>query len=145
MKKIFCFFVGIILLTACKKETAEKPQHLVSEDEMTNILYDMAVLQAMKSYNNVALTEKGINARTYIYKKYKLDSLQLVQNHAYYAADLEKYSKMVRTVTERINAEKKKYDPNKKPAGTTAPGAPNTQTPATPENRQLPLNPVSRQ
>ncbi|MFP5439360.1 MAG: DUF4296 domain-containing protein [Bacteroidia bacterium] len=151
MKKILCVFVAIAFLAACKKSAVEKPDHLVSEDEMTNILYDMALLQAMKSYNNVTLTEKGINSQTYIFKKYKIDSLQLAQNHAYYASDLDKYSKMVRNVTSRINEQKKKYKLNKpggtnSGTGTSKPGAPDTQTPppSANTNRQLPLNEIDR-
>lgn len=152
MRKIVCLCIAITLLAACNKSVAEKPEHLVSEEEMTNILYDMALLQAMKSYNNATLTEKGVNSQTYIFKKYKLDSLQLAQNHTYYASDLDKYSKMVRNVTARINEEKKKHNLNKlgntnNGNGTSKPGAPNTQTPPPGANtdRQQPLTPVSRQ
>ena len=77
MKKMLLAIVALSVLS-CKKDVAEKPEHLISENEMTDIMYDIALLQAMKSYNTVTLSEKGIDSRTYIYKKYKIDSLTSV-------------------------------------------------------------------
>lgn len=111
MKKLLLALVLPALLLSCRKNGAEKPEHLLSEKEMTDVLYDMSLLQAMKSYNTVSMEEKGINPRTYIYKKYKIDSLTLSKNHQYYASDLEKYEKMLHAVADRIRAEKDKTLP----------------------------------
>lgn len=150
MKKMYLALIALSLLS-CKKDIAEKPEHLISENEMTDILYDIALLQAMKSYNTVSLTEKGIDSRTYIYKKYKIDSLTLVKNHEYYAADLEKYDEITKKVTDRINELKKKNKintPGNKPADTSSVAPSSSGNPQSineiNKNRQLPLNPVNR-
>lgn len=141
MKKIILALTALFILS-CNKDAPKQPEHLISENEMTNILYDMALLQAMKSYNTVSLSEKGINPTEYLYKKYKIDSLTLAQNHAYYAADLEKYDEITRKVTERLKAEKEKVAKTK-PAGASTPSS--GGTPAAQSlneenrNRQLPL------
>lgn len=150
MKKMLLAIVALSVLS-CKKDVAEKPEHLISENEMTDILYDMSLLQAMKSYNTVTLSEKGIDSRTYIYKKYKIDSLTLAKNHEYYAADLEKYDEITKKVTSRINELKKKNRINNS-SGTPATPASSGQTPeqtgnhqnGAEQNRQLPLNEIDR-
>jgi hypothetical protein len=49
-------------------------------------MYDLAVLEGIK-YQNRLLDSNQINSATYIYKKYKIDSLQLAQSNVYYASD----------------------------------------------------------
>jgi hypothetical protein len=150
MKKMLLALVALSVLS-CKKDVAEKPEHLISENEMTDILYDIALLQAMKSYNTVTLSEKGIDSRTYIYKKYKIDSLTLAKNHEYYATDLEKYDEMTKKVIDRINA-LKKGNRTKTPGSTTTPPESSGQFSKQAEkqengaeqNRQLPLNEIDR-
>jgi hypothetical protein len=53
---------------------------------MIDIMYDLAVLEGIK-YQNRLLDSNQINSATYIYKKYKIDSLQLAQSNVYYASD----------------------------------------------------------
>lgn len=69
---------------------------------MVDILYDMALLQAMKSYNPNMLDVMNINSTNYIYKKYNIDSLQFAQNNEYYASRIEEYQKIYEKVDERL-------------------------------------------
>jgi hypothetical protein len=77
---------------------------------MVDIIYDMSILDAVKYQNANPLYENGINPKTYIYKKYKIDSLQFVKSNAYYAADYGEYKKMFDEVSDRIKGEKKVVD-----------------------------------
>lgn len=99
---------------ACSRNSAEKPERLLSEDEMVNVLYDMALLQAMQSGISAQLDSSRIDTKNYIYKKYRVDSLSLVQNQKYYAADIENYQKLHKKVTEKLTALKAPLDSLKK-------------------------------
>jgi len=116
MKKL-----AIILLSAlavsCNNDTAPKPDHLLKEEEMVNIFYDITILQSMKSSLPNVLEENRVDVQHYVYKKYKIDSLTFAQNHTYYAADLKNYKKIQDRVTEKLNKDKDSINPPVKKAG----------------------------
>jgi Domain of unknown function (DUF4296) len=111
MKKIILLVIFTTIFTACtNKNEIPKPSKPIDKETMENILYDLALLQALRNYNPEKLTENGINAKTYIFKKYKIDSLQLHENNKYFAADVEEYKLMFENVSNRLLAEKKVAD-----------------------------------
>ena len=91
-------------------EKALPPAKPIDKATMENILYDLALLQALKSYSPEKLSKNNINPKTYIYKKYKIDSLQLVENNKYLASNLEEYKEIFENVSNRLIAEKKVVD-----------------------------------
>ncbi|PZR18876.1 MAG: hypothetical protein DI539_16010 [Flavobacterium psychrophilum] len=112
MKKITLLLVAVLVFS-CGKETAEKPKHLLSEDEMVNIIYDINMVQSIRSVKSQLLTDNDIVAKQYIYKKYKIDSLDLAQNNAWYAADMENYEKLHKKASERLQSEMDALKPKK--------------------------------
>ena len=126
MKKIISLLVLISILISCKEEVVKKPNRLVEKEVMVNIMYDLSLLEAVKFQNPASLDTFKINPKKYIYKKYKIDSLQFVKSNAYYAADYEEYANIIdqvdtrltknkATVTALIKAEAKKNKKKKKP------------------------------
>lgn len=105
MKKIFLFISMLVLMVSCKKEVVAKPDKLIDEKVMTNILYDMALLEAIKYQFPYVVDSNQVNAPKYIYKKYKIDSLQFVQNNLYYASHFSQYKNMFTEVQNRIKAQ----------------------------------------
>lgn len=111
MKKLLLIVIIAFQFFACSnKNEIPKPSKPIDKATMENILYDLALLQALRNYNPEKLTENGINAKTYIFKKYKIDSLQLHENNKYYASDIEEYKLMFENVSNRLLAEKKVVD-----------------------------------
>lgn len=106
MKKILLFLVVLVLFTSCKKELAKKPDRLIEKDEMVNIMYDLSLLGAMRSQNPVMMDSFKNNSNQYIYKKYKIDSIQFAQSNIYYAADVKEYKKMYEQVKSRLAKDK---------------------------------------
>jgi hypothetical protein len=102
------FFLVSVMLFSCGGDKVEKPKHLLSEDEMSNIIFDMTMLQAMKSLQSQVLDYNNIKPKEYIFKKYKIDSLTFAQNNAWYTSDLETYEKIQKKVTDRIKLERDK-------------------------------------
>ncbi|MBK0371073.1 DUF4296 domain-containing protein [Flavobacterium sp. SE-1-e] len=79
-----------------------KPDKLIDKETMTNILYDMALLEAIKYQYPFVVDSNEVNAPKYIYKKYKIDSLQFAQNNLYYASHFNEYKEMFAEIESRI-------------------------------------------
>lgn len=110
MKKIVFFFGLLVLFSSCNKDLVEKPENLIDKRTMIDILYDMSLLDALKYQNPNSLYSNNINPKTYVYKKYKIDSLQFVKSNAYYAADYREYKKMFDALNDRLKKERAKAD-----------------------------------
>lgn len=114
MKKAIIVLLGALtLFTACGKKEVEKPENLIGEDEMVDILYDITLLQAIKSYRPKDLKDNNVEVSTYVYKKYDIDSITFAESQSYYAANLEVYERIHKKVKDRMEIEKKKYEPEK--------------------------------
>jgi hypothetical protein len=108
MKKSI-LLVLIVLLFGCNNYSLEKPNNLIDKDKMVDILYDITLLEAIKTQNiNGGITVKMGNQ--YIYKKYKIDSIQFVKSNKYYASDIDEYKKMFEKVKEKLSSETLKND-----------------------------------
>lgn len=106
MKKTFFTIFIIITLIACKRSIVAEPKNLIDEDKMVDILYDISILEAIKISNPQSLQTRGIDSKTYIYKKFEIDSLQFALSDKYYASDVKNYAKIYQQVIDRINGEK---------------------------------------
>lgn len=104
------FFSLLMLLNSCKNEVIDKPEKLIEEDKMVDIIYDLTLLEAIKAQNNPIENKPRINPKNYIYKKYKIDSLQFAQSNRYYASAITNYKKMYEKVNQRIADEQKLAD-----------------------------------
>ena len=100
--------LAILTLLGCKDDLVKKPDVLIDKSKMMDIMYDLALLEAIKYQNPAVLDSNQIRPKQYIYKKYKIDSLQLAQNNVYYAADYKSYKIMFEEVVKRIANEKKR-------------------------------------
>lgn len=106
MKKHLFVLIIFLGLVACNNQPVEKPKNLIPEKKMTEILYDMALLDAIRTQAPYSPGKSTINTREFIYRKYKVDSIQLVQSNRYYIAQIELYKKMYEQVNERLTKEK---------------------------------------
>jgi hypothetical protein len=100
--------LAILALLGCKEDLVKKPDRLIEKSKMMDIMYDLALLEAIKYQNPAVLDSNQIRPKQFIYKKYKIDSLQLAQNNRYYAADYKSYKVMFESVVKRIESEKKR-------------------------------------
>lgn len=110
MKKFVFLLLGLLLLLSCSDNPVPKPDTLLEEEIMVDILYDTALLQAAEAYLPEKLTDKGVKIKNYIYLKYAIDSTTYYQNQRYYAADAKKYKKIYQKVIERIDSNKDLID-----------------------------------
>jgi hypothetical protein len=102
MKKLAVLFLCFALFGSCENAVVEKPDNLIDQDKMVDIMFDISVLEAMKSQTTLVLEANKINPNTYIYKKYSIDSLQFANSDKYYASDVKKYKEIFDEVNKRI-------------------------------------------
>ena len=110
MKKIISLFVIAASFFSCNKDLVEKPENLIDKKVMASIIYDISLLEAIKYQDPNSLYKNGINPRTYIFKKYKIDSIQYAKSSAYYASDYREYKKMFDDLNARLKKEKDAVD-----------------------------------
>jgi len=110
MKKILSLFLIVSICLSCEKSTIIKPDNLIDEDVMVDIIYDFALLEGIKGENRISFQQNGINPNEYVYKKYKIDSLQFAKNDQYYASDVKNYKKIYDKVTKRLEEKTKQYE-----------------------------------
>ena len=119
MKK--ALFLLVVLAWGCGQSAVEKPDNLIDEATMVDILYDLSVLEAMKT-RDAKLSDNS--SAGYVYKKYNIDSVQFAHSNQYYAAEIEKYRKIYEKVDARLQAEKTTADSLAKKEGRTTPTPP---------------------
>ncbi len=110
MKNFFLFFIGFCFLVSCEQKAIEKPDNLIEKEKMDDIIYDLTLLQAMRGGYQATLDSNKVDVANYIYKKYKIDSLQFANSNRYYASDVAAYNRMFNRVNERLIANKAKAD-----------------------------------
>lgn len=101
-KSIIPIIAAAIILASCNNSAVQKPDNLIEKDKMTDVLYDVAVIQAINSAAQGSTSVKQVDMKGYLKKKYGIDSLTFVQNHKYYASDLDEYQKMQNEIKERL-------------------------------------------
>lgn len=101
------------LLLSCRKPAVEKPDDLISEDKIEDILYDLAILNSAKGIS-VKKFEETISPETYLYEKYEIDSAQFARSVMYYAAYPETYLALQKNVEMRLTEAKEAAEAAKK-------------------------------
>ncbi|APX99258.1 hypothetical protein BWR22_02685 [Lacinutrix venerupis] len=90
-------------------EKPEKPKNLITEDNMVNILVDMAIMSSAKGVNKSKIEKNGIVPDQYIYDKNNTDSLTFAESNAYYAYDIKKYDIIYNRVKDSLTAIREGY------------------------------------
>ena len=96
-----CFWVF-----ACGNQLMEAPKNLISEDKMTDILYDIALLNAIDNSHPQVLKEKRIEVMAFVFKKYGIDSTQFVESDLYYASVPVRYENIYEAVEDRLERDR---------------------------------------
>lgn len=106
MKKITYIIILLLIFTACRQNIVPKPKNFLDEQQMENLLYDMAILETMKNSHAYLLDSLQFNPQEFIYQKYHTDSISLSQNMIYYASYPKEYDDIVQKVEKRLNAQR---------------------------------------
>lgn len=103
--------IALFVLTSCQDiDRTPKPDNLIPEDKMVEVLTELSLLHGARSYNKNLMEKKGIDAYPYLTKKFEIDSTQLVQSNNYYAQNYKQYQRIYDRVKERLELLMAKYD-----------------------------------
>lgn len=103
--------IGLLFLTACQTiERNKKPENLIPEDKMVEVLMDVHLFNAAKSVNRLPLQQTGMTPHQFIYEKHQIDSVAYEQSNAYYGTDLDKFEELHTKVKTRLEQRKKEVD-----------------------------------
>jgi len=111
LKNIVVIFVLLGLVIACDgSDRIKKPENLISKQKMSNILYDLYVINAAKGVNRKLLESNGFAPETYILTKYDIDSIQFASSNTYYSFNTDIYQEIIEKVKARLEKEKSAYE-----------------------------------
>ena len=109
--KHFFYILILISFVGCNTiDRPKKPKNLIAKDKMSDIMYDLYILNAAKGVNRKLLELNGIMPLDYIYTKYGIDSLQFVDSNTYYAYDTEVYTKIIEKMSGELEKDKELYE-----------------------------------
>ena len=100
LKTIFYFVLFISF--SCDNFNDQEPDNLIEPEKMANILVDIELLRSIKSTNAIDEYKESALGDLYLYKKYKVDSLQIVESKKYYSKYPKKYLAIYKSVEERL-------------------------------------------
>lgn len=100
----------LFLSASCEKAIVQPPAQLVEKGKMIDIMYDLALLEAMRYQNPASLDSIDISSKKFVLKKYKVDSLQFAKSNMYYAADYANYKEMFDEIAKRLEKNQKVVD-----------------------------------
>ena len=107
MKNLFLLILAVFLVVSCNNNGIEKPKNLIDEDKMEDIIYDLAILDGIKT-QSYAYQFDVPTAKELLKSKYKVDSLTFAQNTQYYAADIDNFKHLYDRVKNRLEEQNNK-------------------------------------
>lgn len=110
MKHFLYIFIAVFFLGCSHVERPKKPKNLIAKEKMSDIIYDLYILNAAKGVNRKLLELHGVMPLEYIYSKYNIDSLQFAESNTYYAFDTEVYSVIIEKVKADLEKSKNIYE-----------------------------------
>lgn len=104
-----CFSMCLLVIACKDKNAPQKPENLMSEDKMVDVLIDLSLLSSAKGVNKKVIENNGITPDAYVYKKHGIDSLQFSTSNAYYAYFIDDYDQIYTRVKDSLERLKIKY------------------------------------
>ena len=110
-KLFFLELIVIITLFRCVDSgKVLKPANLISENQMEQILYDATLMEVMSTFSKKSSAFEAILGKSYLYKKYSIDSLQLIESENYYAKNPRIFYRIHSAVLKKMDAVKDSLD-----------------------------------
>lgn len=110
-KNIICLFLLLVFAVSCQDlKKTEKPDNLIPEEKMIDILTELSLLHAARNFNKFKLEGTGIRPYKYVYEKFDIDSLQFEKSNNYYAEQYSQYERIYDSVKARIEIMKSRMD-----------------------------------
>ena len=107
--------LSCILLFSCQSiEEVNPPTKILSEDQMADILTDIAFLKGAKTADKKVFKAENINPEEYVLRKHGVDSTIFAENNIWYSSQIDKYNGIFSQVKANLQKEKSRYEKLKK-------------------------------
>ncbi len=104
----------VMILPACKEKGYPRPEHLIGEKKMVNILYDLHLSEALLErfrYNDPDSLKLNINdLYRSVLNKYHIEDSVLAKSIIYYSSYPKVYERIYAKVIDRMNLEQEEMN-----------------------------------
>lgn len=102
MKRYLSYIGFVLILAGCGEQLMQPPANLIPKAQMTDILFDISILDAINNSYPNALERNGIEIMPFVYDKYGIDSVQFAQSDLFYASRPVEYQEIYEALEARI-------------------------------------------
>lgn len=118
MKKRFqiLLFALVFAVVACDKPIMPKPEHLIKENQMIDMLVDVHLAEATYNkyrYDSVMQDNSSANFYASVLDKYAVSDSLFEQSYVYYASLPKKFEKMYRKVMSKLSEQEQEFSGRK--------------------------------
>jgi len=110
MRYLIVVLVSLCLWNCQEVKRPEMPLNLIPEDRMVDILTEVYLINAGRSFDNKTIIENKMKLDSFFYKKFNIDSIQFAASNAYYTSNLNTYTNLFLKVEEKMTFLKKESD-----------------------------------
>jgi len=108
MKKIssILLFALVFIVVSCEKPIIPKPDHLIKQDQMIEMLADMHLAEATFikfRYDSVMKNNSSVNFYYSVLAKYEVPDTVFEESFLYYASEPKNFEKMYRKVMSNLS------------------------------------------
>ena len=109
MNRALYIVLAVLMVSCYNIDGPKKPDNLIAEDKMVDIIVDMSLLNSAKGVNKRLIENQNLNLKGFIFEKHKIDSLQFAQSNTYYANRIDDYNTIYTKVKDSLTKLKDKY------------------------------------
>ncbi|HKI88773.1 MAG TPA: DUF4296 domain-containing protein [Draconibacterium sp.] len=114
MRNVFIIILFVLFaFVSCEEPPAEKPKHLIKENQMIDMIIDVQLAQAMYNsrHNADTLLKRTTPADFYysVLDKYNVPDSLFEKSFIYYASSPKKFEKMYRKVMSKLSEMEQEY------------------------------------
>ena len=102
MKKII-FILSLMIFCSCSNNEKNKPESLMTEDQMVNFLFDINIINSSRAFRNRSELNYYNIKDSLLFKKHKIDSLKFSNSNFYYASNPKIYLKIYSKLEVKLN------------------------------------------
>lgn len=106
MKKISLLLLFIFLASCTSNTIFKKPKDLIPKDTMSLLIQDMMIASSAKFVKNIN-KQKKINYISFVYDKYKIDSVRFQNSNFYYISKIDLYEEIITDAKVKLENKKK--------------------------------------
>jgi hypothetical protein len=108
-KFLSILFLSIFLMNCTSNTIIKKPDNLIPENQMVDLLTDLLVASGAENVKNLQLKRK-VNYYPLVFEKYNIDSVQFKESNYYYSTKVDEYNQIIRKVETRLSDMLNQYE-----------------------------------